>query len=70
MATIFQALSWYDRDIDDNYNIHVFGRTEDGKSVCMTTPFKPYFFVKIESDLDRRKLELEAHEACDKCIIK
>ena len=45
--TIFQALTWETRDVDDEHLISIFGRTEDGKSVCVTTPFKPYFFIKL-----------------------
>jgi DNA polymerase delta subunit 1 len=47
---VFQALSWNAADQDEQeYTISVFGRTEDGKSVCVTTIFKPYFFVKVPS---------------------
>ena len=44
---LFQALNWESNDIDDEHLISIFGRTEDGKSVCMTTAFKPYFFIKL-----------------------
>ena len=44
---IFQALNWESRDIDDKHLISIFGRTKEGKSVCLTTEFKPYFFIKI-----------------------
>ena len=44
---VFQALSWESRDVDDEHLISIFGRTEDGKSVCVTTPFHPYFFIKL-----------------------
>ena len=44
---LFQALTWEARDADDEYLISIFGRTVEGKSVCVTTPFKPYFFVKV-----------------------
>jgi len=51
----FQALSWDARDVDDpsgdedgnEYTISIMGRTEDGRSVCVSTVFAPYFFVKI-----------------------
>lgn len=42
----FQVLSWHSRDHDGKFLIHMFGRTEDGKSVHLVTHFKPYFFVK------------------------
>ena len=43
----FQALNWESNDIDDEHLISIFGRTEDGKSVCVTTAFNPYFFIKL-----------------------
>jgi DNA polymerase elongation subunit (family B) len=53
----FQALLWNGRDVsqttpesDDtprySYKIDVFGKTLDGRSVCLTVPFCPYFFVE------------------------
>ena len=44
---VFQALTWESRDVDDEHLVSIFGRTEDGKSVCVTTEFKPYFFIKL-----------------------
>ena len=44
---MFQVLNWESRDVEGEYLISIFGRTEDGKSVCVTTAFKPYFFVKL-----------------------
>jgi len=44
---VFQALTWEARDEDDEHLISILGKTEDGKSVCVTTPFKPYFFIKL-----------------------
>ena len=44
---VFQALTWEARDADDQHLISIFGKTEDGKSVCVTTAFQPYFFVKL-----------------------
>jgi len=43
----FQASSWEARDVDDEYIISIFGRSDTGKSVCVTTAFNPYFFVKL-----------------------
>jgi DNA polymerase delta subunit 1 len=44
----FQVISWEARDDPEQqkFTIHMFGRTEDGKSVHAATHFKPYFFVK------------------------
>jgi len=46
----FQAVAWHGEDTDSEYVIHIFGRTEDGKSVHVETPFEPYFFVKVPPD--------------------
>ena len=45
----FQAISWEARDVAHGYRISIFGRTEKGESVCATTAFKPYFFIKLNS---------------------
>ena len=41
----FQVISWEGRD-EEQFLIHIFGRTMDGKSVHLEVPWKPYFFVK------------------------
>lgn len=41
----FQVISWEARD-ETKFMVHMFGRTADGKSVHVSTHFKPYFFVK------------------------
>ena len=46
----FQACSWESRDVEEDYLISIFGRCEDGKSVCVTTIFRPYFFVKMPAN--------------------
>jgi DNA polymerase delta subunit 1 len=46
----FQAVAWHGEDTDDKYIVHIFGRTEDGKSVHVETPFEPYFFVRVPPD--------------------
>ena len=43
---VFQAIAWEGKDSDDAYIIKIFGRTEEGKSVCLSTKFRPYFFIK------------------------
>jgi DNA polymerase delta subunit 1 len=53
---VFQALSWDARDVDDEYLISIFGRTETGQSVCLTTAFKPYFFVKLGKNVNPQVL--------------
>lgn len=44
----FQVISWEARDDQETnkFMVHMFGRTLDGKSVHVSTHFKPYFFVK------------------------
>ena len=44
---VFQALTWEARDVEGEHQISIFGKTEEGKSVCVTTTFDPYFFVKL-----------------------
>jgi len=44
---VFQAVAWSSREDDESYTIDIFGRTEDGQSVHVETPFEPYFFVKL-----------------------
>ena len=44
---VFQALTWEARDVEGEHQISVFGKTEEGKSICVTTTFDPYFFVKL-----------------------
>jgi len=44
---VFQALTWEARDVDDDHLISILGKTENGKSVCVTTVLEPYFFIKL-----------------------
>ena len=56
---VFQALTWEARDVEGEHQISIFGKTEDGKSVCVTTTFDPYFFVKLPrgtTDQDVKRL--------------
>ena len=52
----FQVVAWYGEDTDSEYVIHIFGRTEDGKSVHVETPFEPYFFIKVPPDRSPKAL--------------
>ena len=52
----FQVVAWHGEDTDSEYIIHIFGRTEDGKSVHVETPFEPYFFVKVPPDRSPKAL--------------
>ena len=53
---VFQALTWEARDSEDEHLISIFGKTEEGKSVCLTTAFTPYFFIKLPKDIDIQKI--------------
>jgi DNA polymerase delta subunit 1 len=48
---VFQAVSWEGRDIDEEYTITVYGRSRNGKSVSVSTPFQPYFYIKMPPDI-------------------
>ena len=64
---VFQALTWEARDGEDEHLISIFGKTEDGKSVCLTTAFTPYFFVKLPSGIDSQKVQRIYNILSDKC---
>jgi DNA polymerase delta subunit 1 len=66
----FFAVSWRGDDIDENdgeedeedddgfsekqYKISIFGKTIEGKSVCCTVPFNPFFFVALPNSFKSR----------------
>jgi DNA polymerase delta subunit 1 len=54
---VFQALTWESRDTDDEHLISIFGKTEEGKSVCLTTAFTPYFFIKLPVNITNQKIQ-------------
>ena len=60
----FQVLSWDARDEDDEHLIRMFGKTMDGQSVCVTTPFKPYFFMKLPDTMDPVKVIEYVKDTC------
>ena len=55
---VFQVLTWEARDVDDEHHISILGKTEDGKSVCVTTIFEPYFFVKLPRGSTERDVQI------------
>ena len=71
---IFQALSWHARDEDDGHGPHlisIVGKDADGKSVCVTTEFKPYFFVRLPETFTQRDVKIlldEIRERCPDCL--
>ena len=60
----FQVLTWDARDEDDEHLIRMFGKTMNGQSVCVTTPFKPYFFMKLPDTLDPVKVIEHVKDTC------
>jgi DNA polymerase delta subunit 1 len=64
---VFQALTWESRDTDDEHLISIFGKTEDGKSVCLTTAFTPYFFIKLPANIDAGKIQRIYNILDEKC---
>jgi DNA polymerase delta subunit 1 len=44
-----QAVAWEGDDVEDRYIVRIYGRCEDGRSICVSTPFEPYFFIKIRA---------------------
>ena len=59
---VFQALTWEARDTDEEHLISIFGKTEDGKSVCVTTTFDPYFFVKLPRGTTQQDVKILFNE--------
>lgn len=56
---VFGALTWEAKDFEDSdHIISIFGRTEDGKSVCVSTSFKPYFFVKLAKNMNESGVKI------------
>ena len=54
---LFQALTWEARDTEEEHLISIFGKAEDGKSVCLTTSFTPYFFIKLPRNIGTQKIQ-------------
>ena len=49
---VFQAITWEARDelLDEDtiqHHVSIFGKAEDGRSVCVTTQVLPYFYVRL-----------------------
>jgi DNA polymerase delta subunit 1 len=59
---VFQALTWEARDTDEEHLISIFGKTEGGKSVCVTTSFDPYFFVKLPRGTTQQDVKILFNE--------
>ena len=66
----FQALTWDSCDEDDEHIIRIFGKTIDGKSVCVMTSFTPYFFVKIPKGTLKDAMITCIEKACPDVIVR
>ena len=62
----FQVLTWDSRDENNDHYIRLFGKTLEGKSVCVTTTFKPYFFIKIPVGSSQEALKGIIEKRCTK----
>ena len=65
MGVKFQALTWEPIDTDDEHLVSIFGKTEDGKSICVTTKFTPYFFIKLPERITQQTVQ-EIYRVLDK----
>lgn len=61
---VFQALTWEARDEDEDHLISIFGKTEGGKSVCVTTAFEPYFYIKLPDIKYAREIYAHIKDTC------
>jgi DNA polymerase delta subunit 1 len=64
---VFQALTWESRDTEDEHLVSIIGKTEEGKSVCLTTAFTPYFFIKLPTNIDAGKIQRIYNILDEKC---
>lgn len=72
---IFQALTWEPRDDDEDEDerrhlISIFGKTGDGRSVCVTTSFQPYLFVRMPNASKATGVEIftKLNKLCPDCL--
>lgn len=71
---VFQALTWEARDTEecDEHLITIFGKTEDGDSVAVTTAFTPYFFIKLPENISQqtiREIYNLIDSKCKDCLL-
>jgi DNA polymerase delta subunit 1 len=64
----FQALTWDSSDEEDEHIIRIFGKTRVGQSVCVTTSFTPYFFVKIPHGYNKDAFMTCIRGACPEAL--
>jgi DNA polymerase delta subunit 1 len=69
---VFQALTWEPRDTEEEHLVSIFGKTEDGKSVCVTTAFQPYFFIKLNLNTPKQTIQEIynlLNKKCPECLV-
>ena len=66
---VFQALTWEARDEGEDHLISIFGKTEDGKSVCVTTSFEPYFYIKLPDIKYAKEIYRHIKDKCSEYIV-
>ena len=72
MGVEFQALTWETVDTDDEHLVSIFGKTEDGRSICVTTAFTPYFFIKLPSRVTQQMIQeifRVLDKKCPECLV-
>lgn len=53
-----------------NYQITLFGRSKEGKSICVKTFFTPYFFIEIPEKWDEKNIEFLKNAIMNKLLRK
>ena len=72
MGVEFQALTWETVDTDDEHLVSIFGKTEGGKSICVTTAFTPYFFIKLPERVTQQTIQeiyMVLDKKCPECLV-
>lgn len=74
MNVDFQALYWNAEDVDNQYTINIFGKTDDGRSVYSKVTYNPRFYVEIPESWDSTtkddfvaELRYKFSNACETC---
>lgn len=64
----FQALTWDSFDAEEHV-IRIFGKTIAGESICLTTSFQPYFYVKIPNGTSSGAIRVSLEKTCPGDIV-
>ena len=57
-ALELQTLKWEARDVNEACTIDIYGRTANGRTVCVQTPFSPFFYVSVPGFFCTKKLAI------------